>query len=372
MTAIKVENRGVLYENPIPDLRSRDGYFPGVARLEGDHLIAVFAEGEAFESTDMTTNVSFSRDNGITWSKQGPVYEKDRENKLTTDSLKVTVVDEDTLIALGYRFDRGEPDSPLANPETGGLRRSEIVLCESRDRGKSWNGPRIVAHSFAEGVEASSPLVVLNNGHWVTPITNFVDWDGNCSQGYHGRLLRSEDKGKSWTDRTITMEFPGRGVTIWEQRICQLETGRIVLLAWNEEIDSGNALANHFALSDDNGLTFGKPMTTGIMGQASSLTALGGTRLLSLHCMRKGTDTPGIKACIVDIGQGAWDIRYECMLWEPSASIRESKHAIRQFAFLKFGQPSAIRLSDGSYYMAHWYKEDGHGKILWTKFQIEA
>ncbi len=370
MTAIKVESSGILYENPIPDLRSRHGYFPCAAVLTENTLLGMYAEGEAFESTDMTTMVSISTDNGINWSKKGPVYDKDRENKLTTDYLKITAINEENLIAFGYRFDRGEKDSLVGNPETGGLRNSEIILFESEDKGNTWRGPSVIPHSMGKVIEASGPLVILKDGSWVTPIANFADWDGNCPQGYHGRLLRTNDRGNTWNDGTTTMEFPGRGVTIWEQRLCQLETGQIVVIAWNEDMKSGEQFANHYTLSNDNGNTFSGPSSTGIMGQTASVTPLNGTLLLSLHSMRKNTDTPGIKACIVDIGKGNWNIIYETMLWEPAVPITRNDKAIKQFAFLKFGQPSAIRLRDGSYYMVHWYKEEGQGKIIWTKFRI--
>ncbi len=370
MTAIKVVNKGILYENPIPDLRSRNGYFPNVTELTGSTLIGLFAEGEAFESTDMTTMVSISTDNGDSWHKKGPVYDKDSEGKLTTDYLKITNVDDDHLLAFGYRFERGEIDSPVGNPETGGLRNSEVILFESGDKGNTWTGPRVIPNALGNSIEASSPLVVLKDGSWVTPIASFADWEGNCEQGYHGRLLRSNDRGTTWSDETTTMEFPGRGVTIWEQRLGQLETGQIVNIAWNEDMNGGEQLANHFTISDDNGQTFSSPRTTGIMGQTASVLPLGGTLLLALHSMRKNTDTPGIKACIVDVAKGSWDILHETMLWEPPLPLTRNDKAIKHFAFLKFGQPSAIKLKDGGYYMVHWYIEEGKGKIIWTKFEI--
>lgn len=369
---IEIIGNGIVYDNPIPDLRSRNGYFPGAALLEDQTLIGAYAEGEAFESTDMTTIAIISTDNGGHWRTLGPIYDKSAESKLTTDSLKITPINRNHWLAFGYRFDRGEPDSPVGNPATGGLRDSEVILFETMDGGQTWSGPKMVPHAMGRSAEASSPLVVLRDGSWATPIAPFADWDGNLPQGHHGRLLRSYDRGNTWNDDTVTMEFPGRGVTIWEQRLCQLETGRIVVIAWNEEISSGEQFCNHYTISDDNGKTFGEPRSTGIRGQTASVTSLGGTLLLSLHSMRKHTETPGIKACIVDVGRGDWNILHETMLWEPPAPLVRNDKAIKQFAFLKFGQPSAIRLNDGTYYMVHWSIEQGQGKIVWTKFQINV
>lgn len=370
--AIQVVGSGILYDNPIPDLRSRNGYFPNAAVLTDRTLIGAYAEGEAFESTDMTTIAVISTDNGDSWQKIGPIYDKTRESKLTTDYLKMTVITPSHWVAFGYRFDRGEADSPVGNPATGGLRNSEVIWFETVDGGQTWTGPKHIAHTMGKSTEASSPLVILQDGSWVTPISCFADWDGNCPEGYYGRLLRSDDNGETWRDETITMEFPGRGVTIWEQRLCQLETGPIVVVAWNENIRSGEQYCNHYSISDDNGKTFSEPRSTGILGQTASVVSLGGTLLLSLHSLRKHTETPGIKACIVDIDNGDWNIVQETMLWEPPVPLTRNEKAIKQFAFLKFGQPSAVRLHDGTYFMTHWSIEEGQGKILWTKFRVSV
>ena len=58
------------------------------------------------------------------------------------------------------------------------------------------------------------------------------------------------------------------------------------------------------------------------------------------------------------------------MIWEPGMMKKNEKMA-EVFSYLRFGQPSAIQLSDRSYLMCHWVIiEDGNGKILWTKLNI--
>jgi hypothetical protein len=55
---------GVLYENLRPHVRSRHGYFPGLALLDSGELIALFVIAEAFEAADATTWAARSRDRG--------------------------------------------------------------------------------------------------------------------------------------------------------------------------------------------------------------------------------------------------------------------------------------------------------------------
>ena len=54
----------VIYENPLPQLRSRQSAFPFLCELPGGMLLASHAIGEAFESVDGTTYLSRSEDGG--------------------------------------------------------------------------------------------------------------------------------------------------------------------------------------------------------------------------------------------------------------------------------------------------------------------
>src|SRR4029079_16150461 len=102
----------VVYENPQPQLRSRPGYFPGIVELPGGELVALLVIGEAFEAVDLTTYVSRSADAGRTWQLQGPVIDKAAEHPPTSDFLKPVLRRDGSLLALGYRFLREDPDPP--------------------------------------------------------------------------------------------------------------------------------------------------------------------------------------------------------------------------------------------------------------------
>lgn len=57
----------VIYENPLPQLRSRQSAFPGLAILPDGKILATHQIGEAFESVDGTTYISESADGGKTF-----------------------------------------------------------------------------------------------------------------------------------------------------------------------------------------------------------------------------------------------------------------------------------------------------------------
>ena len=138
----------------------------------------------------------------------------------------------------------------------------------------------------------------------------------------------------------------------------------------NENVVTGERLDNHYTVSHDGGKTFSNPVSTGIRGQASSVCAIGGERLLALHAVRRDTDRPGIYGCIVDLSEGKWSIVKKALLWEPSVPVTKDTKMAEIFSFLKFGQPGAILLNDGDIMMSHWYAENGQYKTVASRIRL--
>ena len=145
---IEYVDHHIIYENPKPHVRSRHAYFPGVVQLPSGELLALFVIGEAFESADQTTYVSRSKDLGRSWELQGPVYDKSLDPFPTSDYLKPQVLRDGTVIALGYRFHRHDPESPIGIPETDGILPGDDIVCFSFDSGVTWTSPRIIPRSM--------------------------------------------------------------------------------------------------------------------------------------------------------------------------------------------------------------------------------
>ena len=185
-----------------------------------------------------------------------------------------------------------------------------------------------------------------------------------------GRALRSFDEGKTWNDDTVCMDFGDELITCYEQRMCQLASGTIVNIGWNENLTTGERLMNHFTYSVDNGKTFSAPESTGVLGQASSVCALGGERLLALHAVRRDTDRPGIYAYVIDFSDKTWNVVDSKLIWEPATPMKKDERMAEIFSFLKFGQPGAILLSDGDVLMSHWYADAGEYKTAATRISL--
>lgn len=359
-----------IYENPLPQLYARNSAFPNVCVLESEHLIAAHQMGQAFESVDGTTYLSESLDGGRTWSAPRRAFSASESGRPMSDCAKITMLPDGRLVLFGYAFYRDDPNLPLANIKTGGLLENEVFYAISSDRGKTWTERRVIPTEWSGHTEASAPIYVLQDGSWATPIAPFPKWDGTFPSRECGRLLRSKDQGRTWDDGTVCMEFREEGVTCYEQRMCQMKNGMLVVIGWNENLRDGQLLNNHITVSTDNGKTFSAPIDTNIRGQAAGILALDDTHVLSLHALRRDTDRPGIYACIADISNGNWNA--ECMecIWEPQNTIIKSGKMADIFAFLKFGQPGGVLLHDGTLLMTHWVCEEGAYKTVATGLSI--
>lgn len=370
--SIEKISESVIWTNPNPALRSRHSYFPSACQLADGTIFASHVIAEAFESVEFATRISVSRDMGETWELLPPVYDKSKNSVPTSDSLKLTRLGDSGLLLFGYEFFRNDPEVTMGNPETGGLLDDRILFLRSDDAGKSWSAPSEVPCRWGHHAEASGAITVLKNGDWVAPITEFANWENVRQEPSCGRLLRSSDEGKNWNDNAVIMAL-GENVAVFEQRICQLKgSGKLVSIAWNEDLKTGERYNNHYAVSEDNGITFSGGLDTGIRGQASSVCAIGGEKLLALHAKRRDTDRPGIYAYIVDLSDNKWNIESETLIWEPPMPVVRDANMAEIFAFLKFGQPGAYLLNDGTVLTTHWYIENGQGKTIAMRFRLPS
>jgi hypothetical protein len=112
------------------------------------------------------------------------------------------------------------------------------------------------------------------------------------------------------------------------------------------------------------------PKTTGILGQASSVCAIGGEKLIAIHAVRRDTDRPGIYAYVVDLAGGEWNIIDSALIWEPATPMAKDTKMAEIFSFLKFGQLASILLSCGDLLMSHWCLDNGQYKVIATRISL--
>lgn len=201
---MKVSDSPVIYENPLPQLRSRQSAFPFLCKCQDGSLIDSHVNSEAFESVDATSYLSRSRDGGKAWSSPEVMFDKSSFDHSVSDSCKIARLKDGRLIALGYAYHRYNSELPLGNPATGGLLDDFVFFSTSEDNGNTWSDMIPIDRAWGPHAEASAPLTILNDDTWITPITGFPDWNGNISGLMCGRALYSRDNVKTWSSPAST------------------------------------------------------------------------------------------------------------------------------------------------------------------------
>lgn len=367
---IEYVEAGVVYENPRPHVHSRHGYFAGLALLPTGELLGMFMLAEAFEAPNGTTYVTRSGDGGRNWQLDGPVYDKRVVGHETTDVMKPTMLSDGRVIAIGYRFDRYDPEQGIGIEATGGLLPGDDIVCLSQDGGRSWSVPAVIPRSRPELIEISGPCVELASGDLVAVGALLKMPDGTTPSGQQGVLVRSTDGGRSWDDRTVFFRANSGDVTPYESRLAQMSDGRLVALVWAYDTSRNQHLANMVTVSRDGGYTWSAPIGTGIMAQASNLVALGGDLLLTIHAHRG--DAASIRVRLVDFAGDHWRVVEELPIWGAGAGrqTRAGQSMTAMFTSLKFGQPSLTRLSQEEWLAVHWSVEEGQGKIRSHRLRV--
>jgi sialidase-1 len=362
MSKIEVTDHYTVYTNPIPTLRSRHGYFPGMERLRSGEIIALFPIGEAFESADQQVHISRSKDEGRTWSTPTPLHPNLKKG---LGSLKPTLLDDGSLIAIGYSFYHTSPDV-LVNPDTGGLPPGENLVSESSDDGRTWSLPKPLKHTHPEVLEISGPAIQTQSGDLLALGYPMMPWDGKRPSGHVGVLLRSKDRGRTWDDSTLYFNHPR--LSPLEARLCQMSDGRIVAIVWALDEAAGKRATNHVVVSQDNGKTWSDPIDSKIDAQASNLVPLGDNRLLTIHSQRQ-SEPIGVFARIVDFTANRWNVITESPMWDRAGALQVTSFK-DMGENLKFGQPSLLPLGNNNFLAYHWAIENGQGKILAHRLSV--
>ena len=367
---IELLDSHVVYDNPKPMLRSRHGYFPGVVELPSGELLALLVIGEAFEAVDLATHVARSVDGGRSWALQGPLIDKTADERPTSDFLKPQVLRDGSLIALGYRFHRDDPEQPIAIAETDGALPGDDVISFSTDEGLTWTPPAVIPRTTTELLEIPSRSAQLQSGDIVATAGLFKMPDGTNPSGQFGPLLRSTDGGRTWDDRTRYFDSPDHSIAAYESHACEMQPGRVVAICWAFDLAAGRYLHNQVTVSHDDGHTWSATIDTGIQAESSNLLYLGGERLLSIHCHR-GSEV-GLYVRLVDFSGDRWQLLEEKMIW--GGSIGTQTHDGQSFfefaGSIRFGQASLLRLRDGDILATHWCVVDGRGKVLTHRLRV--
>ena len=369
MNKIEIIDSGIVYRNPIPHIRSVQAYFPSVARLKNGDMVTAFSLGEAFESEDLHSFYSVSKDGGVTWQFCGELFSS-LEDVPASDCCRISTDSDGELVAFIVRHHRTRPDQGLANPENMGFVQTDLMLLRSTEEAITWSGlekinPALVGPSF----ELCSPVVFLSDNRWIIPTSTWKGWDGYCPNGMKMVGLISSDKGQSWDSYSNIMVDPDGKIIYWESKLIELHDKSLLAVAWGYDTENGCDLPNQYVLSTDNGRTYSKPRSTGLSGQTIACMQLEGGDILSVY---RRTDKKGLWANISRMISGEWVNEVQYPLWghDRENLMGSDGNIIKNFNVLRFGAPCMIDIGEDIIYLVFWCVEDCVSNIRWIKIKV--
>lgn len=347
-----------IFRTDVASPRWRCSAFPGAVQLADRSILLWFVAGSDFESSDHHLEQALSRDGGRSWQWLGPVY--DHAGLALpypfTDSAKPTRLDRDSLLAVGYGFVRDRPEMDLSGyaKQFGHFPECRNFVMHSADGGRNWSLPQWISHPYS-GMEISGPALKLRSGEVLFFASPFElrpdDQKGLCFSG--GKT------GREWHEVGEFFRMPG--VAAWEVRGVQLPSGRIVLVFWAYDLARQQHLNNHLVWSDDDGRHWSTPCDTGLPGQAANLLP-DGDGLLMIQT-RRAQDDCGLYLSRLEFRGGAVRRSATVPLMSAADLASASGSIEKQFRSLKFGQPSLLRLEDGTFLVFFWQAEQECYKV---------
>lgn len=352
---IEVVGSTAVYANPRPELRARHAWHPSLISLGRGAWLCTFDIGQAPESHDYVTYVSRSVDDGAEWSPPMPMLPAEPAPR-ATHSVRVGRMLDGTLLGVGARFVRDDPDQGLINHPGIGYCDVELIRTSSTDGGHTWAAPVVLEPPVrSPAFETCHAPVALSDGRVLYPTSTWLGWDETGDEGMRALCLMSTDGGRTWPAYLDEFDRWRDGIVSWEQSVAELGDGRLVAVVWSLELASGVTLPTRYAVTDRTA-AFGAARETGIVAQTMKLGALGGNRIIAVY---RRHDRPGLWASTAQIGD-SWQTEQSHPVWSGAGSgMPGRRDAGSELSALEFGCPSVVVESPDRVAIAFWCRKDG-------------
>ncbi|MBA3483626.1 MAG: exo-alpha-sialidase [Pirellulales bacterium] len=343
---------------------------PRVVALPSGELICSCVRSSALGTNDFCPVMLRSHDLGSTWVEQGPAWPHlmGRSSLFTAISREA----EERLLMFGLRFPIDELGESFWSNELGGMKPNDLVWAMSRDQGRSWSEPRGIAIPVPGAAEGSIDLCVTQTNRWIGPYAIENCWqraaEVDCAQTM---VTFSDDRGQTWTHRRMLSFPPGQSKSA-EPSMVELSDGRLLGVAWHIGLNGKPEHPIAYAVSSDGGDTWEPTRSTGVVGQATGLSAWSDARAVLVY-NRRIHSRPGIGLAIVRPTDDGMDVELDEMVWfaENATMTNASGHASSWQDFA-YGEPSVTVLPDNSLYLTFWCIQPQGSGIRWVRLELPA
>jgi hypothetical protein len=347
------------------------GYYARVLRLGPRELIASFVASTSIESADSHPEITRSLDGGATWQLEGPV---DRERPPRFPPTETGFISKDadgSLMCLGARWDVDprNPELPLVDPKTVGMRDNTVLLRRSKDGGRTWSQPQVLPKPLPAPLELPTAMGTLPDGTNLMSCATWREVGGACPYGHRIVITQSEDRCRNWTPPVTLFHDPTNDIGYWEGRVIALEGAALLATCWAHNWKTDQDVPNPFVTSRDRGRTWTAPTASPVNGQTGWPLWLGGSQVLFVYNYRR--QPAGVRAQLARIEGTRWTTLFDELVWSPevqrASTITKDDYAVTDF---QFGAPSAIRLDGDEILVIYWCVVKGRAGIGFSRINL--
>lgn len=353
--------------------------FPSICVLESGRWLAGFRAGPAKASRTQYALLTYSDDQGGTWRQP---YEPLAPVRYAGwpgcwRAVALTPLGGDRVLGTFCWDDIKSPFRPMFNEGTEGLTDMKLFTAVSRDGGRSFSRPRLIAAKpFAK---VPTPLtgasILLPDGRWAASFEVNKPYYEQKPWQHRSALTFSKDQGKTWGDTVVVHTDPRRRIFCWDQRVSLLPDGRLLDVFWTFDKKKAAYLNMHARASSDFGRTWGKLWDIGVPGQPARPVGLPDGRIVLFYVDR--TATPMIKARISQDGGKTWPAATETIIHAPPLRKQSGKKGTMQDAWAEMskfslGLPDAVLIpgTDGEVLAVYYSGPDtDHTDVRWARIR---
>ncbi|MDP7396420.1 MAG: sialidase family protein [Lentisphaeria bacterium] len=380
MAKLTVVDSGVMYRNPLPGHEAVAAIYPCILPLSEGELFASFRHGQAMCSRDGMIHLLRSVDGGKTWEHEGPLRDRDQDDKPYQYCFGLmTALRDGSILLCDQRADRSDPDRLYVHPEHGGSLPLDFFSMRSTDGGRHWSEP-LVANlpPLPEGLVAiaSGPVLELADGRWMQLFETFNSYDNDQPFDVQTYVLFSSDEGRNWTDRTTVLDSHAEDRCYLHGHVVPLPDGRLYGLFWSGNIELSEFYDLYSVISSDaTGSEWGEPQATGIPGQTSCPVVIADGLMAAIYSHREGTDQPGIKIVLSQDSGKTWELDDPLVVWDaygkeelgvPRTDSYPSSHDV-----IAYGAPLLTHLSDNELMASLWCTQGADTHIRCYRLRVD-
>jgi hypothetical protein len=370
---MRIAEQGVIHRGE-PGTNTAVATFPGISVLDDGSLLAVYRAGPSKDSAGSVTMLRRSLDCGRTWSDPWRPFD-DAAGGISGSHqvVYVTSLDAGCLIAAACWVNREAfPGAPLFNPETEGCLPMDILVAESRDRGRSWTAWRKIPLPEDIGpASLTNPILQLGSGRLAMSIETNKHYQDTSSWRQRVVYIYSSDDGRSWTEPRIICEDPSGVLFYWDQRSAVSTDGSLATFSWTYHKRENRYLNIRRRISRDEGLTWTEPEDLGFADQPSHPAILADGSAVLAWVDRYATQS--IRARRAPKITGGFDAATELVIYQHHRQgefTSNTGEMLSDMSSWSFGLPFAEALPDGAVLVVFYAGTAEAMDIRWARLEM--